>query len=142
MTTPNPAPTIIAWTTSADDPSPQFYVRVSAAISAQIGILRSAPLSTDPVELHQQATALQQLLPRKLSTWVPDDLPSQELVTRLRAERDTARAECDEHMTGEGRLQQRLADAELIMNRLARITEPSEPRDRAEKIADCNGAGF
>src|SRR6266705_3628015 len=37
-------------------------------------------------------------------------------------------------MTGEGRLQQRLADAELIMNRLAHTSEP--PRDRAEKIAD------
>ncbi len=128
MTTPTT--TIIAWTTEADDRSAQCYIRVSTAVAAQIEILRSTPLSTDPIELHQQATALQRLLPpQNISTW--EGLPYAELVARLRTERDAAREECDEHMTGEGRLQQRLANAELIMNRLARTTEP-----RAEKIAD------
>ena len=42
-------------------------------------------------------------------------------------------------MTGEGRLQQWLADAEAIMNRLARSAEPAavpQSTSRAEKIAD------
>ena len=41
-------------------------------------------------------------------------------------------------MTGEGRLQQRLADAEVIMNRLARSADPAAPQStsQAEKIAD------
>ena len=72
----------------------------------------------------------------------------QELVARLRAERDEARQERDEHMTGKGRLQQRLADAEQIMNRLAGapalaaaahpgcVSDCTHTRDRAEKIAD------
>src|SRR5258708_2784085 len=62
-----------------------------------------------------------------------------ELVSHLHAERDAARTECDEHMTGKGRVQQRLSDAEIIMNYLARSAEPSEPPtpcDRPERIAD------
>ena len=41
-------------------------------------------------------------------------------------------------MTGEGRLQQRLADTEVIMNRLARSAEPAAPQStsQAKKIAD------
>ena len=42
-------------------------------------------------------------------------------------------------MTGEGQLQQRLADAEVIMNRLARSAEPAavpQSTSRAEKIAN------
>src|SRR6266705_4773415 len=145
MTTPNPAttgtPAIVPWTTSASDRSTQRYIRVSTAVAAQIEILRFTPFSTDQIELHQQATALQRLLPpQNLSIW--EGLPSAELVARLRTERDAARAERDaaqierdEHMAGEDRLQQRLANAEVVMNRLAR-TEPSASRDRAEKIAD------
>src|SRR5258705_8350435 len=115
MATPAVNPEIIAWTIDADDQSPQLYVRVSTALSAQSDVLRSQTLSADPAELRRQATVLQQLLPSNLSTWVLSGLPTHELVSRLRAERDAARTECDEHMTGEGRLQQRLADAEIIM---------------------------
>ena len=66
-------------------------------------------------------------------------LPSHELVASLRAERDAAQSECEEHMTGEGRLQQWLADAEVIMNHLARSAKPAavpQSTSRAEKIAD------
>ena len=144
-TAPTPTPEIIAWTATADDQSAQFYFRVSAAVSTRIETLRAATLSTDPAELRQQAIALQRLLPPHLTTWALTSLPSHELVTRLRAERDKARSERDNHMTGEGRLQQRLADAEVIMNHLARSAEPTAPQStsRAEKIADpdrFNGA--
>ena len=63
-------------------------------------------------------------------------------MTRLRAERDEVWQERDEHMAGEGRLQQRLVDAEQIMNRLASAPAPApaaaaaHTHDRAEKIAD------
>ena len=40
-------------------------------------------------------------------------------MTKLQSERDEARLERDEHMAGEGRLQQRLVDAVRIMNRMA-----------------------
>ena len=39
-------------------------------------------------------------------------------------------------MTGEGRLKQQLADAEVIMNRLACSAEPAQSKPRAKKIAD------
>ena len=82
----------------------------------------------------------------------------QELVARLRAERDEARQERDEHVVGEGRLQQRLADAERIMNGLAaapaaaaahpgRAPGCPHTRDRVGKIAEprqvrpCNASG-
>ena len=96
-------------------------------------------LSADPAELRQQAIALQLLLPSNLSTWALSGLPSHELVPRLQAERDEARLEYKEYMTWEGRLQQLLADAEVIMNRLARSAEPAavpQSTSRAEKIAD------
>ena len=67
-------------------------------------------------------------------------------MTRLRAERDEAQQECDEHMAGEGHLQQRLVDAERIMNCLASAPSPApaptsaaaaaHTNDRAEKITD------
>ena len=139
MATPATTPAIIAWTATADDQSAQCYIRVSAAISTWIDTLRAATLSADPAELRQQAVALQRLLPSNLSTWALSGLPSHELVARLRAVRDEARSECKEHMTGEGRLQQRLADAQVIMNRLARSAEPAvvpQSTSRAEKIAD------
>ena len=138
-TAPATTPVIIACTATADDQSAQCYIRVSAAVSTQIDTLRATTLSADPAELHQQAIALQRLLPSNLSTSAVSGLPSHELVTRLRAERDEARLECEEHMTGEGRLQQRLANAEVIMNRLACSAEPAEvpqSTSRAEKIAD------
>ena len=122
---PAPTPAIIAWTASADDQSAQFYVRVSAAASTRIETLRAATLLAEPVELRQQAIALQRLLPSHLSTLALTGLPSHELVARLCAEHDEARSEHDDHMTGEGWLQQRLADAEVIMNHLARSAEPA-----------------
>ena len=124
-TTPATTPAIIVWTATADDQSTQCYIRVSAAVSTQIDTLRAATLSADPAELHQQAVALQRLLASNLWTWVLSGLPSHELVARLRAECDEARSECEEFMTGEGLLQQRLADAEVIMNRLARSAQPA-----------------
>src|SRR5258706_11680061 len=140
-------PAVVAWTATADDRSDQFFIRISTTAATQIETLRTTTLPADPAALRQQSTALQQALPMvpTLSTWVLDGLPSQELVSRLRQERDEARRErdearqeCDEHMTGEGRLQQRLANAELIMDRLARsapaAAEPHVPR--AERIAD------
>ena len=98
--------------------------------------------------------ALQQLLPytANLTTLNPDTIrEGQELATCLRSERDEARLERNEHMTGEGHLQQRLADAERTMNRLAAAPAAapaaaaahsgcasgcSHTRDRAEWIAD------
>ena len=138
-TAPATSPAIIACTAIADDQSIQFYVRVSAAVSTRIETLRAATLSTDPAELHQQAIVLQRLLPSHLSTWALTGLPGHELVACLHAERDEARSERDDHMTGEGRLHQGLADAEVIMNRLACSAEPAtapQSTSRAEKIAD------
>ena len=96
-------------------------------------------LTTDPAELRQQAIALQQLLPSHLSTWALTGLLSHELIARLHMERDEVRSEHDHHMTGEGRLQQRLADDEVIMKGLLRFTEPAaapQSTSRAEKIAN------
>ena len=72
-------------------------------------------LSAEPAELHQQDIALQRLLPSHISTWALTGLPSHELIAHLRAQRNEARSEHDDHMTGEGRIQQWLADAEMIM---------------------------
>ena len=110
MATPAPAPVtatatspaIIAWTAPADDQSAQCYIRVSAAVSTWNETLQATTLPADPAELRQQAIVLQRLLPSNLSTWALRGLPSRELVSRLRAERDEARLECEEHMTGEG----------------------------------------
>ena len=98
-------------------------------------------LSADPAELRQQTITLQRLNPSNLSTWALSGLPCHEIGARLRAERDEARSECEEHMTGEGRLQQRLSNAEVIMNRLARSAKPAavpQSTSRVEKIADPN----
>ena len=124
-----------AWKLGLDDQTAQAYVRMSAGVSAKIERLRSVTLSNDLTELTQQATALQDILPHtaSLTTWTLDQLvdarSTQELVSRYRRERD-------EHMNGESRLQQKLADAEIIMKRLASSPAESSPRDRAEKIAD------
>ena len=91
MATPAANPAIVAWTTEANDQTPQVYVRVSAAISARSDTLGTQMLSADPAELCWQAIALQQLLPSGLSTWVLSGLPTHELVTRIRAEYDAAR---------------------------------------------------
>ena len=138
-TAPSTTPAIIAWTAIANDQSAQCYIRVAAAVSSRIDSLRAATLSADPAEHLQQAVALQRILPSNLSTWDLSGLPSHELVTRLRAEHDEARSECEEHIIGEGRLQQRLANAEVIMNRLARSAEPAavpQSTSRVENIAD------
>ena len=122
---PAPTPAIIAWTASADNQSAQFYVCVSAVTSTRIETLGAVTLSVERAELRQQAIALQRLLSSHLSTWGLSGLPSHELVARLRAEHDEARSERNDHMTGKGRLQQRLADAEVIMNHLDRYAEPA-----------------
>jgi hypothetical protein len=134
MTTP-------AWVLSSGDSSPQTLLRLSANALASLDGFRTTPLSSDPTELHQQALTFQQTLPntQELVTLNPNVIQSgQELIDRLRSERNTARQERDEHMNGEARLQQKLADAELVMKRLATTPSSSEPssRDRAEKIAD------
>ena len=138
-TAPTTTPTIIAWTTIAADQSTQCYIWVSAAVSTRIDTHRAATLSADPAELRQQAIALQRLLPSDLSTWASIGFHSHEHIPHLLAKRDDARSECEEHMSVEGRLQQRLANAEVIMNCLARSDEPSavpQSTSRAEKIAD------
>ena len=99
-----------------------------ANVFARIESLRTSELSANPTELRQQALALQQLLPHttNLANINPDSIRDpQAVMTRLRAERDEAREERDEHMAGEGRLQQRLVDAERIMNRLASAPAPA-----------------
>ena len=131
-TAPTSTPAIIAWTATADNQSVQCYIRVSAAISTRIDTLRAAPLLADPAELRQQAIVLQRLLPSNLSTWTLSGLLSYELVASLRANFEL-------HVTGEGQLQQRLADAKVIMNRLTRSAEPSavpQSTSRTEKIDD------
>ena len=100
MATPVPAsatatatatsPTIIAWSTTADDQSAQCYIQVSVAESTWIDTFRAVTLSADPAELCQQAIALQRLLPSNLSTWALSGLPFQQLVARLRVECDKA----------------------------------------------------
>ena len=115
-TAPATTPAIIAWTATADDQSAQFYVRVSAAVFTRIKTLRAATLSTDPAELRQQAIVLQRLLPPHLSTWALTGLPSHEFIARLRAERDEARSERDDNMTGEGRLQQHQQNKKFTKN--------------------------
>ena len=126
MATPAPAtapattPVIIAWTATANDQSAQCNIRVSVTVSTSIDTLRGVALSADPPQLRQQALALQRRLQSNLSTWTLSGLPFHELVARLQAECNEAQSECEENMTGEGRLQQLLADTEVIMNRLAR----------------------
>ena len=139
--TPAATPAIIAWTAAANDQFAEFYVRVSAAVSTRIESLRAAMLSAEPAVLRQQSIALQLHRASHLTTWALTGLPSHELVACLHAERDEARSERDHYMTGEGRLQPRLADAKLIMKCLASSVEPaaavaSQSTSRAEKIPD------
>ena len=81
-------------------------------------------------------------MPRALAAWPLDSLADAHLsqdASRLRAERDTARKERDEYMAAEGRLQQKLADLEAVVNRLVQMTGPATTAgstERAEKIAD------
>ena len=85
--------------------------------------------------------ALQWLLPSHLTTWALTGLPSHECVARLCAEGDEVQSEHDDNIIGEGRLQQWLTDAEVIMNRLAHSAKPAvapQSTSRAEKIADPN----
>ena len=148
-----PQSQIPSWVLSSTDTFLQTLVRVFANVFAQIESLRTSKLSANSTELRQQALALQQLLSHttNLATNNPDSIRDpQAVMTRLRAERDEARQERDEHMSGEGHLQQRLVDAELIMNRLASAPAPApapaptpapaaaaaHTHDRAEKIAD------
>ena len=78
-----------------------------------------------------------------MTTWALDSLADVRLcqdAPRLRAERDTARKEHDEYMAAEGRLQQKLADLEAVVNRLVEMPGPATTTgggtERAEKIAD------
>ena len=135
MTTPSSTSEASAWKLGLDDQTAQAYVHMSAGVSARIERLRSITLSSDLTELTQQATALQGILPHtaSLTTWtlkqLVDARSTQELISRYRCEHD-------KHMNCESRLQQKLADAETIMKRLASSPAESSPRDRAEKIAD------
>ena len=125
-------PPIPAWILSDKDNSEQAYIRVSKSAFSRTEAYRAASLSANLSGLHQQALVFQQLLPNSpnLTTWGLDILDnvqeSLDLVTPLRAERGTARqerealrVERDEYVAGEGRLHQRLGDADRIMNRLA-----------------------
>ena len=114
---------------------------VSAAASTRIDTPQAATLSADSAELRQQAITLQRLLTSNLSTWTLSGLPSYVLAPSLRAVRDEAQSECEEHMTKEGQLQQWLGDAKVIVKRLARFAEPTaapQSTSRANKIADRN----
>ena len=90
MPAPATTPVIIAWTATANDLSAQYYIRIAAAMSSWIDTLRAVTLSAHTVELRQQAITLQLLLLSNLSTWALSGLPSYELSTCLRAERDKA----------------------------------------------------
>ena len=135
MTTPSSTSEPSGWKLALDDQTAQAYIRMSAGVSAKIERLRSITLSSDLTELTQQATTLQGILPHtaSLTTWTLEQLvdarSTQALVNCYRSERD-------EHMNGESRLQQKLADAETIMKRLASTAAEPNTRDRAEKIAD------
>lgn len=79
--------------------------------------------------------------PHVLTTWPLESLADARLsqgAPHLRAERDAARKERDEYMAAEGCLQQKLADAEVMTNRLAENPTdfPSSTSECAEKIAD------
>src|SRR6266705_2286504 len=144
MSTPTPSP--VAWITSAEDRSTQAYIRMSKDIATTIEVLRKKDFSEfDLTTLHAHTQQLRNYLPSPtaLTTWVLDALVDARLAKdspRLRSERDDARKECDEYMAAEGRLQQKLADAEVVINRLARTPGPGSTsthgQERAEKIAD------
>ena len=87
--------------------------------------LQTFPTSASKPRHFSNSYLIAQTSPPSLDT-LNNAQESQGLVIPLRTERDTARQELealrlerDEHMAGEGRLQQRLVDAERIMNRLA-----------------------
>ena len=82
-------------------------------------------------------------MPQDLTTWPLDSLADSHLsqdAPRLWAERDTARKERDKYMAAEGRLQQKLADLEAVVNQLVQMPGPATTTgggtERAEKIAD------
>ena len=125
-----------AWTTADGDDSVQRYVLISEAVLNQLKALRTAPPAVDGPGLRSRIAAFQQLLNRSenLSCWNPDLLTdakaAQELAMDLTQERDEA-------MDGEARLQQKLADAERVINRLSFLKDPAAERAHlAEKIAD------
>ena len=125
-----------AWTTADDDDSVQRYVLVSEAVLNQLKALRTAPPAADGPGLRTRVAAFQQLLNRSenVSFWnldlLTDAQAAQELVMDLTQERDEA-------MDGEARLQQKLADAERVINRLSLLEDPAAERAYlAEKIAD------
>ena len=142
--TTTPTPELVAWKLSDDDHSTQAYIRMSTSVSARVEQLRLAPLASDPTELRQQATTLQHALPRTttLNTWALDHLvdaqPMQDLINRLRSERDIARADRDSFQAEEARLMIKLEDAEKTINRLASAIPNATPRDRdrTAKIVD------
>ena len=147
MTNTTPTPELVAWRLSDDDHSTQAYIRMSTSVSARVEQLRLAPLASDPTELRQQATTLQHAFPRTttLNTWALDHLvdarTTQDLINRLRGERDLARADRDAFQASEARLLVKLEDAEKTINRLASAIPNAtnatpRDRDRTAKIVD------
>jgi hypothetical protein len=129
-----------AWRLGDEDTSNMHYILISQAAQDQINTLRRLPVTENQEDLHAQVVALHQILNRinSVTTYTPEAL--QEAHTRvLVRERDEAREERDHAQEGEAHLQQRLHDAEMIANRLARMEAPAGDagdRNRPEKIAD------
>src|SRR5436853_7107696 len=90
-----------AWTLSTEDRSAQAYIRLSLDMSSTIEVLRTKELATGEHGLAAQVQQLQEYLPniQKLTSWPLDSLTNtriaSETTTRLRSERDSARAEVD-----------------------------------------------
>ena len=126
----------VAWTRSAEDRSAQAYIRLSLDMSSTTEVLRTKELATGEDGLAAQVQQLQEYLPniQKLTSWPLDSLTNtriaSETTTRLRSERDSARAEVDG-------LKKKLEISETIMARLAQGPAlTADPQVRAEKIAD------
>ena len=129
-----------AWRLGDEDTSERHFILVSQAAQDQINTLRRLAITDNQADLHAQVVALHQILNRieDVTTYRPAAL--EEAHTRAVAqERDAALEERDQALEGEAHLQQRLRDAELIANRLARLEPPAGERGdptRPEKIAD------
>ena len=118
------APVYKAWVRGADEKSSQAYIRISSDIATAIGVMKSKNIKEyNLAALRSHAELLHDHLPvpQALTTWASDSLADARLsqdAHRLWAERDTARKERDEYMAAEGRLEQKLADLEAVVNRL------------------------
>ena len=139
------APIYKAWVRGADDKSPQGYIRMSNDIATTIAVLKSKDIKEyelSALRVHAKLLPDYLPVPQALTTWPLDslaDAPLSQDAPRLRAESNTFRKERDEYMAAEGRLQQKLADLEAVVNRLVQMPGPATTAgstERAEKIAD------